>query len=328
MKYLIVGGQERENAIAGDNHFAYAKGKVVVFDEETRTCKDFIDYVSPQQYLPGEGGSICFTAASVHKNRLYCCTRTEVLVYDIKELTLLLHFSHPLMNDVHHVDFKDGVIYVVATGVDGVLKFNEQGEFIEFVNVVEGYDVIERFGNVDFRKLPTTKPHKVHPNFVTLGVDSVFVTQFHSHKIFNMLDPSDSFEISTNRMHDGHYENGKGYYTCVDGKVVVVDYSSKSEEVIHEFANLESTIMHHGWCRGLSKTSDNQFIIGFSRLRPTKNVLNISWIKDFKKNLRLTACLPTRISKYDFNSNQVIWSFNLEEVGVNVVYSILPLDEN
>jgi hypothetical protein len=78
-----------------------------------------------------------------------------------------------------------------------------------------------------------------------------------------------------------------------------------------------------GWCRGLSVMDDRRAWVGFSRIRPTKFVENISWIKNgFKQRRR-----PTRIALYDLARAKCLREVELESLGLHTVFSIIAVPD-
>lgn len=233
MKYLIVGGKQKIDAIQDSTHNTAEEGRVLLFDDETQSASLVIKHRTPDIYLPKEGTSITFKASSIRQNKLVACTQTEVLVYDLQNFELEFQFSHEYMNDVHHVDFVNDKYYVVSTGLDAILIFDKSGKLEDYISVAKGYDARERFGDIDFRKIPSTKPHKAHPNFISFAEDKNWVTRFHCDSLFELKDRFEYDQLGVKRMHDGHIYEGQGYYTSVDGNIIIINYDSKDYKKIN-----------------------------------------------------------------------------------------------
>jgi len=61
---------------------------------------------------------------------------------------------------------------------------------------------------------------------------------------------------------------------------------------------------------------------GFTRVRKTKFVENLSWMKRAFQDVEK----PTHLALYDLSANKRLREIDLEPGGMNVVYSIFPAD--
>lgn len=124
-------------------------------------------YASPPAHCPDEGGSHVFKAATFTAEAAYLCTQTEVLICDLPGFRLRRIVSLPCFNDLHHVTpGPDGTLWVAVTGLDAVAQLTPEGDLLRLHGVL-GASPWERFSPaVDYRKVPTTKPHHAHPNYV------------------------------------------------------------------------------------------------------------------------------------------------------------------
>ena len=76
-----------------------------------------------------------------------------------------------------------------------------------------------------------------------------------------------------------------------------------------------------GWCRGFYQ-SDSHNYVGFSRIRPTKFIENIKWLGNkLTDNIKLK--MPTRIVIYNSDFSKITEKINLEDLGINWIFSIL-----
>ena len=68
---------------------------------------------------------------------------------------------------------------------------------------------------------------------------------------------------------------------------------------------------------------DNQVIVGFSRLRPTRPQMGLHLLKSSIGASRTGLPRPTRLACYDLENGSLEWELNLEKHGMNAVFSIL-----
>lgn len=73
-----------------------------------------------------------------------------------------------------------------------------------------------------------------------------------------------------------------------------------------------------GWCRGIKVLDDDKVVVGFTRIRPTLKKApdgNRVWEGQY-------GVLPTRIACYDLKKGKLLWEQQLEDHGMNAIYSI------
>ncbi|HXG66235.1 MAG TPA: hypothetical protein VNO70_14125 [Blastocatellia bacterium] len=314
----VTGGRQR-NFIKTDEWHQYGKGVIVRVNTMTGSSECCVEYETPSEACSEEQPSITFKAGTLVGNRLYICTSTEVLVYQVPEFKRVGYISLPCFNDLHHVCVApDGSLLVANTGLDMVVEVTPDGRVSREWGVL-GEDPWERFSRgVDYRKVVSTKPHKSHPNFVFKLGDEVWVTRFHQRDAICLTSPNRRIAIGAQGPHDGAAHNGHIYFTTVDGKLVIVNqHTLKTEEVV-DLNEITGQNIPLGWCRGLKVIDERKVWVGFSRFRPTKFKENVSWIRNgFKKVLK-----PTHIALYDIYMKECLKEINLEPSGINTVFSI------
>jgi hypothetical protein len=317
---VFTGGKQKKNATTVEEWSRYDGGVIITFDLEKRKVLDTISYYSPSEFIPNKEPSVLLKSSSIEQNTLLTCTQTEVLKYDLNNLKLIKRISNPVFNDVHHV-IKHGDNYlVVSTGLDALFEVNEEGDVInEWSTIDKG--IWERFDkNVDYRKVLSTKPHSSHPNFIAKVGDELWITRFEQRDAKCLTDSSRPvIPIGIQKPHDGLLYNGKLHYTTVNSHIVIADpKTSKILEVIN-LNEIDNTLLSLGWCRGLYIDGDVA-IVGFTRIRPTKFLSNIDWLKNPKRNLRNMKSKPTRIAAYNIKSKTKLWEFSLENNDMNAIF--------
>jgi len=322
----IVGGEQR-----GVPHWTrewklYKKALVV--KAENGHLERVLEYESPPEHCP-DVPCIVFKAASVKGNQAYLCTTTEILVCDFPSFSIQKIISLPCFNDVHHVAVApDGRLFVAVTGLDAVAELAPDGTLLRLVSVLGG-SVWDRFSpTTDYRKVPTTKPHRAHPNFVFFLDGQPWVTRFEQRDAVPLNGNSNgrsSFQLGEERVHDGYVIGDDIYFTVVDGRILRFGLTSGEMQCLdlNKIDNDGSRPL--GWCRGILPLGEKAWI-GFSRIRYTALRQNLDWIRRGFRHADRLPPAPTRVACYDFANRILLAEINLEEIAMNTVFSIHASD--
>ena len=291
---------------------------MVHVDLRSASASTCLEYETPQDSLASHEAAISLQASTIESGRLYTCTETEVLVYELPLFELAHHVSLPLFNDVHHArPTPTGNIAVANAGLEMVVEITPNGQVVNLWNVL-GEDPWLRFNrDEDYRKV-STKPHHAHPNFVFYIGTELWATRFHQGDAISLEQPERSIQVSSERIHDGVVHENRIYFTSVDGKVIIADAGSLQIVETIDLTALAEDRAVLGWCRGIFIDGDRIWV-GFSRIRPTRFRENVAWVARGLQHNR-----PTRIACYDLASLACIAEIELESVGLGAVYSILP----
>jgi hypothetical protein len=243
-----------------------------------------------------------------------------VLIFEVPGFQRTGYLSLPCFNDLHHVlPTPHGTLIVVVTGLDLVLEVTTEGEILREWSVI-GEDTWARFSRqIDYRKVPTTKPHRSHPNFAFLLEEDIWITRCDQKDAICLTSPGGRIDIAASFPHDGHIFQDWIYFTTVDGHIVIANrYSLNVEQVIdlNTIDNPEGHVL--GWCRGLLPLTDTLLWVGFSQLRETKTAEKLRWLR--QTNPR---CKPTHIALYDLSARRRLRDFALGAHGMDVVFSII-----
>ena len=325
----IVGGRYKPATALRKGYQGFQKAVILALNEDGTYVRTAVEYQSPPDVCPSQNGAILFKSASVKDRLLYVCTETEILIYQTPDFSLVNYISLPIFNDLHHVmPSCSGSLFVACTGLDAVFELSELGEPIREWDL-SGHGLWTRFDSkTDYRKIASTKPHLVHPNFVFLRDEEVWVTRLMQQDAFRLIPFEDRIPIELERPHDGIVFGDNVYFTTVDGRVVRADLTHRRVDAVFNLADLFATIYPLGWCRGLKVIDDDLLIVGFSRLRPTRWRSNVHWAARKLKSAGGTESknwdsFPTRISCLDLAQGKILWETNLEPYGMNAVFSIL-----
>ena len=316
----ITGGKQKPRQT--DEWNQYQEARIVKLNADTGDGEVVVRHHSPAGCYPENEPNFLFKASTIRDDRLYACTGTEVLVYELPGFHLARHISLPCFNDLHHVQpTSTGSVLVVGTGLDMVFDVSLDGETVREWDVL-GQPLWHKYSrDVDYRRIATTKPHASHPNFVCEIGGDVWATRYMQQDAVCLTRPDRRVVLGT-QPHDGVAWNGYRYFTTVDGRVFIVDETTMdvAETVdLNEIEDADGAPL--GWCRGILPQDERYCWIGFSRLRPTRFRENVAWIRHgFRQRSR-----PTRVTLYDLQAKAKVREFSLEQWGINALFSILPV---
>ena len=322
--FYVTGGRLRRTVFRKLEEWQSCEQALVVeLDPKNNQSHKCVDYVSPPEVCADELPAFSFKSSTIRNNQFFTCTSTEVLVYELPTFQLKHYISLPCFNDLHHVyPSERGTILVAVTGLDMVVEITLDGTLVREWSVV-GEDIWSRFSRTtDYRKVETTKPHKSHPNHVFEIDGEIWVTRMNQKDAICLSHPGPRIDIAVQRPHDGHVFGGKIYFTTVDGHIVVVDKETlRTLEVIdlNQMDSRPEEIL--GWCRGVLPIDDRWMWVGFTRVRPTKFIENVSWIKHGNSHRHR----PSHIGLYDLVSKRCEQEIEMEPHGLGIIFSLLPV---
>lgn len=336
----VVGGEQKSTLRQQNEWNKFGAAVVARVEPESGTRKAAIErvleYTSPPEHCPDDRPSFVFKAATIAGDTAWLCTQTEVLECALPSFAIRRVISLPCFNDLHHVaPGPEGTLFVAVTGLDAVAEISRDGELLRLVSVLGG-SPWDRFSpTVDYRKVPTTKPHLSHPNYVFFLDGRPWVTRFEQRDAVPLDGPGEvgaggaRFAVGGAGIHDGvaAAASGRIFFTTVDGHLVDFDRAGGERRDLDLNALLESDRLAPenpaerplGWCRGVLPLEGRAWV-GFTRLRPTLLHRNLSWIRHGFRDVRL----PTRIALYDLERPALLREIDVEAAGLNAVFSIHP----
>lgn len=320
MSLWVVGGERRAVGRTRPEWTMFRRALVLRVDGERVTRA--LEYESPPAHRPDHDPSVLFKAATFDDGQAYLCTQTEVLVCDLPTFTVRRVISHPCFNDLHHVTpGPRGTLFVAVTGLDAVAELSPEGELLRLVSVLPGspWDHFSR--DVDYRKVPTTKPHRAHPNHVFFVDGRPWVTRLEQRDAVP-LDGGDGIALHGQPVHDGHPLAGGLWFTGVDGFLLRVDVASGARRSWNLNAANPTPDAPLGWCRGLRVVDDHRAWVGFSRIRYTRLRRNLSWVRHGFRHTAIHRAAPTRVVLYDLAGPTPLSEVDLEPAGMGAVFSI------
>jgi hypothetical protein len=325
-KVYVGGGQFRTSIFQKLEEWESCKRAMLVeIDPDKKRSRNCVEYESPKDAAPDELPAIIFKSSTLRDNKLYACTSTEVMIYELPSFRLATYITLPFFNDLHHVyPTPQGTLLVMVTGLDIVAEVSLQGEFLRHWDVM-GEDTWSIFSrDIDYRKVPTTKPHRAHANHIFQLGEEIFATRFHQRDAISLQDPTRRIEIGIQRPHDGFLFNGSIYFTTVDGHIIIASPETLKIERILDLNTMSgyggSNGETLGWCRGLLPLDERFVWVGFTRVRPTKFKENLSWVRQQKRNHR-----PSHIALYDLQGGCCVDEIETEPHGIGVVFTLFQM---
>ena len=324
----VLGGRQRKLLFKSeDESRLYEAGLILRLDTEAEAAKVEVEYQSPRDVRASDESSHTFKVATLAGNRLYTCTSTEVLIFELPHFQRIGYVSLPCFNDVHHITpATDDSLLVASTGLDMVVRTNLSGQTLQLWDVL-GEELWTRFSrNIDYRKIDSTKPHRSHPNAVFQLGEEVWVTRFSQRDAICLTNPGKRIAIDVQRPHDGLVRGNRIYFTTVDGRIVIANASRLEVERIIDLNKIHQAHNPHddllGWCRGVLPLDERRVWVGFTRVRKTKFIENVLWIKHaFREKER-----STHIALYDIAEQKCLQEIDLEPYGMNVIFGIYPAE--
>src|SRR5271154_3552889 len=116
-KFYFGGGQFRSSIFHTLQEWESCKRAMIVeVDPGTKSSRSCVEYESPREVAADELPAILFKSATLRDNKLYICTSTEVMIYELPSFRLATYISLPFFNDLHHVyPTPQGTLLVMVT---------------------------------------------------------------------------------------------------------------------------------------------------------------------------------------------------------------------
>ena len=323
MELYIVGGRQKKRFVRPDDaEHRFESAVIIRLDTETKSSEQIVDYKTLEHAKADNEVSNLFTSSTLRDHKLYACTYTEVLIFEVPLFRQVGYISLPSFNSVHHVcPTRNGTLLIANTGLDMVVETTLEGAVLREWNVL-GDDPWERFSRgVDYRKVLSTKPHRSHPNFVFQIGDHVWVTRFHQQDALCLTKRDQMIPLCLGFPHDGLLYRGMLYFTTVDGHLIEANpetFQITSTWDLRALRGDSWAVL--GWCRGVAFIERSRVWIGFTRIRKSSTMENLNWIKHGFREVDA----PTHIALFDLAENRFLGQIDLEAHGVNILFGIHP----
>jgi hypothetical protein len=326
-KLYILGGRQRKALLRDpDKEWHWYEAAVILeLDTDSGIARTCVEYETPPEARAQDNSSINFHSGTLLNNTLYTCTTTEVMAFRLPTFERVVYVSLPCFNDLHHVaPSADGNLLVVDTGLDMLVKITPQGQIVEEFSVLDEAPWTRFSRDIDYRRVETTKPHLVHPNFVFEMDGDTWVTRFHQRDAVTVGGTKKRIEIAVEKPHDGLVHGQHILFTSVDGKIIIVNRRCLRVEEIVDLRQIQD---HDGqvlpaWCRSLLPVDERNIWVGFTRIRRTLFRENVRWVKTILREG--TVVKPTHVALFDIVEKRCLKEFDLEPYGMNTVFGIFP----
>src|SRR5579875_3081175 len=314
--YILGGRQRRDFKSLEEEWFLFEKALIIQANAETGAHRIRVEYETPPEARATERSSILFKAGALRGNKLYACTSTEVLIYQTPEFKCLTYLSLPCFNDLH---------YVCPTVDNNLMaEITPEGKVLREWSVLFD-DPWQRFSRqIDYRKVPSNKPYRAHPNFVFWIGEDLWVTRADLKDAVCLTHANQRIGIDIQMVHDGIPFQDHIYFTSVDGKLVKVNQKTLQIDQIIDLNyvdNPDRALL--GWCRGVHIVDEKRVWVGFTRVRKTRWREKVQWVKQQAFGPKEK---PTRITLYDLEAQKILQEIDLEDLGMNAVFNMLPAD--
>jgi hypothetical protein len=323
----LLGGKQRSLLVNGEKEWnLYESALILKLNTTSGVVQTCVEYESRSDARPHQRSACLFKSGALVGDLLYACTNTEILVFRVPAFEQLNYISLPWFNDLHHVTpCRDGTLLVVNTGLDMVVRITPEGAPIEEWDVLGG-SPWQRFSrDIDYRKVASTKPHKSHPNFTFQLDGDVWVTRLYQRDAICLTDSAKRITIALESPHDGVVRGKEIYFTLVDGRGVLANADTLTVDRVIDFKAMDDPNALLGWCRGVLPVAHGKLWVGFTRVRKTRFLDNVLWVKHVFKDGMIDK--PTHIALYDIENNRRLREFDLEPHGMNIIYSVFQAHE-
>jgi len=321
---FVLGGVQRSTfKDAQEEWLLFERAVIGRVRPEADACEICYSYETPLEARASAQSSVLFKSGAVAGDRLYACTSTEVMVFQIPSFERLAYISLPFFNDLHHVSpTPRGTITVVVTGLDMVAEITLEGVLVQCWSALGGDPWQLHARDTDYRKIATLKPYRAHPNFAFWAQGELWVSRGDLGDAVCLEDPRRTIVLGTREcIHDGWVKDGHIFFTSVDGHVFVVNESTLRVEDELDLNTLGGdSPPGFSWCRGVLPIEGGRVWVCFTRIRQTRWKEKVRWIK----NMVSAVSRPTRLALYDLGSRERLQEINLEAMGMHAVFNAVP----
>jgi hypothetical protein len=300
-----------------------------IVDAETGEVLHLCEYGTPPE-LRAPKQKMQFTGYCMTDGQIYACSHTEIVWFDdwppsepAGRITI------PGFNDLHHCIPWEGGLAVANTGLETVDHVSLDGDLLHRWDLLDGDSDVRRIDpDLDYRRIPDTKPHYLHPNHLWVRHGELWVTGLKGPGAVRVTGNRRKVTFETGRPHDGphdgRYIRGQLAFTTVRGFVVLVDPDSLEVVASHDLEPMTPGIKTLGWCRGLCEDprDPNRFFVAFS-------ILRLSPWREYGFRIRHGhPKAPSRIALYDIERAEVVESFLMTESQSLVLFQLDLLPEH
>jgi hypothetical protein len=311
-------------AIPGREEIRGVTAVLGILDAEAGEILHLCEYKTPAE-LHRARQKVQFTGYCMSDGEIYACSHTEIVRFaDWPPSKPAGRISIPGFNDLHHCLPWDGGLAVANTGLETVDHVSFDGELIQRWDLLEGDPGARRIDpDLDYRQIPDTKPHRVHPNHLWVRDGELWVTGLKAGGAVRVTGDRRRVTFEAGRPHDGCYIGGRLAFTTVNGRVVLVDSDSLEVVADHDLTQMTPGARTLGWCRGICEDprDPNRYFVGFSSIRESP------W-RDYGFRIKHGhRRVPSRIALYDVERAELVESFPVSVGESLILFQIASLPE-
>ena len=205
-RLLVIGARQKRPGLTKRPEWEDAEeGVVLSLDTETGRSEVCFRHRTPAHLRPGEASSSLFKAGSWDDDgMLLLCTSTEVLKVDPHHWRADEHWTHPWMNDVHHVSrgaARSTSSARASTGCSSSTPASRPPSCAPHSTRTSGAASIRRATGAACRP---RSPDRAHPNFVFHTRHGTWLTRLVQCDAICLDDPARRIDIRVGNPHDGH----------------------------------------------------------------------------------------------------------------------------
>lgn len=298
MRFILSG------SIGGGRFFAREyrdiKGEIRLYnlnDNYSLELEKKISYRDPPSVVAK--GRRRLTGGHVNGDFFYATTFSQILRFNLKTYSTKTVYTSTNFNDLHGIHSNGHEYAVVNTGLDLVHILNSDFTEKRIIDIGRISGSTKRFSaNIDYRTVPSTKPHVVHPNHCFWFENSWWTTRFVQQDAY-CLDTRERWDFSSfGQPHDGLVTSQGVFFTTVTGYLLKVGHN---RQITSWHIPTLTHKNHLGWGRGVMVSGDKAFV-SFTKIRKSIS----SMAKHATTAPKNTPPLDSRIVILDLKKGQVI----------------------
>ena len=110
----VLGARQRKALLKREEEWhLYESGLILEINTETGAVETRVDYKTPPEARASDHSSNVFKSGTISGDKLYTCTSTEVLTFQLPEFEIINYLFFCCFNDLHHaLPHSDGDLLV------------------------------------------------------------------------------------------------------------------------------------------------------------------------------------------------------------------------
>lgn len=229
-----------------------------------------------------------FTGLHAHGDYVYAGSWNGIYEISLDTFALNRFISHHLMNDMHGIYAGNDCLITILTGKDTVVLTDYSGKIIEYFSITPDLRIIkdENLIQYDWRFLSKQFRGATgfwHFNYVQKFDDEIWLTSRNANAfvVVNLKQRKVNLRLMNLStpvlLHDGIFNNGRYYFTSIDGKIIIAEDSRISSfnpreaietvglfnrDLVTKVIRLNETQLKRepNWCRGIACSEDAMFV--------------------------------------------------------------------